>query len=222
MNYALTVVSPHTPGRARQLPAEISYECDNYVPSTPTQFAFVNSFQTAAKQLFTELPPDTSVFSSTCLTHCLTDQATFYTFRVNGITPQEAVRVRVRLRFGVTCHHTVLGLRQPQPWLDMNGAAAVLPSLCACPVCDGCSAEKRTGPRGTPPLSHSGMVHGPREGDRDQQLRGLRVHQLLWAEHAGPPVQHGDIRVPAGACAAQPPRCPTCPFLDQCLCVICP
>lgn len=76
---------------------ELSYMCDNYVPSTPQQLAFVDSFQTDALQLFNEVPSTTSIYSSTCLTHCLTDQATFYTFSVNGITPETAVRVRRRI-----------------------------------------------------------------------------------------------------------------------------
>lgn len=36
---------------------EISYDCDNYVPSTPQQTQFVDSFQTAALQLFSEVRP---------------------------------------------------------------------------------------------------------------------------------------------------------------------
>lgn len=71
--------------------AEIGYDTDNYVPSTPQQYAFVDSFQPAILNLINQMPAGTSVFSSTCFVHCLSEQTTFYDLTVNGITMQQAI-----------------------------------------------------------------------------------------------------------------------------------
>lgn len=70
---------------------EIDYDTDNYAPMTTTQTAFVNSFQTAVRTLISELPSTISVFSATCMVHCLSGQATFADLTVNGISMSTAV-----------------------------------------------------------------------------------------------------------------------------------
>ena len=70
---------------------EIDYETDNYSPATQQQNDFVDSFQTATLALFAQLPADTAIFSSTCLVHCLSEQATFYNFYVDGVNQQTAL-----------------------------------------------------------------------------------------------------------------------------------
>lgn len=66
------------------------YNTDNLGPSTPAQFAFVNSIQAAYLQLIASLPAGTGVYSPTCLVHCLSGQASFSQFLVsvaNGAPP---------------------------------------------------------------------------------------------------------------------------------------
>ena len=70
---------------------EIAYDTDNYSPATEQQCKFVNSFQAAVLDLFGVLPSGTSIFSSTCYVHCLSGQATWYQFQVNGMTMAGAV-----------------------------------------------------------------------------------------------------------------------------------
>ena len=70
---------------------EIMYDTDNLAPSTPAQYAFVNSFQPAILRLIDSLPAGTSVYSSTCLMHCLSGQSTFDAFTVNGISMSQAM-----------------------------------------------------------------------------------------------------------------------------------
>jgi len=43
-------------------------------------------------QLFGELPSDTSIYSPTCLVHCLSAQTSFYNFQTNGITMNQATQ----------------------------------------------------------------------------------------------------------------------------------
>ena len=64
--------------------SQIQYETDNLAPHTPQQLAFVNSFQPAVLSLIASLPPNTGVFSPTCLVHCLSGQTTFQNLDVNG------------------------------------------------------------------------------------------------------------------------------------------
>ena len=45
---------------------------DNYVPSTPAQFAFAAGYQDAVLSAIGSLPAGTGVFSTTCFVHCLT------------------------------------------------------------------------------------------------------------------------------------------------------
>ena len=45
---------------------------DNYVPSTPAQFAFAAGYQDAVLSAIRSLPAGTGVFSTTCFVHCLT------------------------------------------------------------------------------------------------------------------------------------------------------
>ena len=70
---------------------EIAYDTDNYGPGTPQQYTFVDKFQLGTITLLETVPPDTAVYSSTCLTHCLTEQATFFSFEVNNVTVMKAL-----------------------------------------------------------------------------------------------------------------------------------
>ena len=70
---------------------EIDYDTDNYAPLTTQQLNFVNSFQSAILNLISSIPSSMSVYSSTCFVHCLSGQATFYDFTVDGITLASAV-----------------------------------------------------------------------------------------------------------------------------------
>jgi len=63
---------------------ELMYDTDNYAPQTPAQLAFVEEFQTGTLSLFSALPPTTGIFSSTCLSHCLSGQPTYQDFLVNN------------------------------------------------------------------------------------------------------------------------------------------
>ena len=45
---------------------------DNYVPSTPQQLAFVDSYQETVLSTLGSLPQGTGIFSTTCFVHCLT------------------------------------------------------------------------------------------------------------------------------------------------------
>ena len=60
-------------------------------PSTPAQFAFVDSFQPAFLDLIASLPPGSGVYSPTCLVHCLSGQPTYSDFLVNGQSMGDAV-----------------------------------------------------------------------------------------------------------------------------------
>jgi len=52
-------------------------DTDNYAPQSPSQMAFVNSFQTGVRALISTLPSGTGVFAPSCLVHCLSGQSTF-------------------------------------------------------------------------------------------------------------------------------------------------
>lgn len=91
-SYRLPMVqTPYFANAAQFDSFEIDYDTANYSPLTPQQYAFVDSFQPAVLNLINQLPPGTSVYSSTCLVHCLSEQTTFYDFSTNGITMQQAV-----------------------------------------------------------------------------------------------------------------------------------
>ena len=60
------------------------YETDNLAPSTPQQFAFVDSFQTAVLALVAAVPAGTSVWSPTCLVHCISGQSTYSQLMADG------------------------------------------------------------------------------------------------------------------------------------------
>jgi len=70
---------------------ELQYDTDNLGPSTPAQFAFVDSFQPAFLDLIAALPPGTGVYSPTCLVHCLSGQPTFADFLTNGVSMSAAL-----------------------------------------------------------------------------------------------------------------------------------
>ncbi len=67
------------------------YDTDNLAPSTPVQYAFVNTFQSAVLALIASLPAGTGVFSSTCLVHCLSGQPSFQALTVNNVSMSEAL-----------------------------------------------------------------------------------------------------------------------------------
>ena len=75
------------------LPAvfELMYDTDNHAPATPSQYAFVDEFQSGTQALIAALPAGTGVFSATCLAHCLSGQPTFTQFRVNGVSMSQAL-----------------------------------------------------------------------------------------------------------------------------------
>ena len=70
------------------------YDLDNGEPGTnATQLAYVDQFQAATLALFASLPPTVAIFSSACAIHCLSGNADFYTFMVDGISMmQGAIR----------------------------------------------------------------------------------------------------------------------------------
>ena len=70
---------------------ELQFDTDNLGPSTPAQFAFVNSFQPAFLDLIASLPAGTGVYSPTCLVHCLSGQPTYSSFLVNNISMNSAL-----------------------------------------------------------------------------------------------------------------------------------
>ncbi len=70
---------------------ELMYDADNFAPSTPAEFAFVNTFQTAVLDLINTLPIGTGIFSPTCLVHCLSGQPSYQNLIVNNMSMSDAL-----------------------------------------------------------------------------------------------------------------------------------
>jgi hypothetical protein len=60
-------------------------------PSTPGGLAFLDSFQTSTRELFSRLPAGTSVFSTSCMAHCLADSLELFCYSVDGLTLAQAL-----------------------------------------------------------------------------------------------------------------------------------
>ena len=72
---------------------QIMYDLLNGMPSTPAQQQWADQFQSQTLNLFGQLNPAVaSVFSSTCLVHCLSSATDYFTFTVNGITMADAMK----------------------------------------------------------------------------------------------------------------------------------
>lgn len=56
-----------------------------------SQLAFLDTFQAATLQLFAQLPASASIFSTSCLAHCLADSLEFFCLQVGGVTLAQAV-----------------------------------------------------------------------------------------------------------------------------------
>ena len=67
---------------------QIMYDTNNldstYCCETPPEQQWVEQFQTQTLALFEQLPGNLATYSSSCLVHCLSSNADFWTFTVNG------------------------------------------------------------------------------------------------------------------------------------------
>jgi hypothetical protein len=71
---------------------QIMYSTDNTPGTTaPGGVALLDSFQTATLALFNALPATTSIFSTSCLAHCLADSLELFCYAVNGVTLAQAL-----------------------------------------------------------------------------------------------------------------------------------
>ena len=65
---------------------------DTYCCTTPAEQQYVEQFQTATLALFQTLSPSVAtIFSSACFVHCLSSNADFYEFVVNGVSLMQAM-----------------------------------------------------------------------------------------------------------------------------------
>lgn len=62
-----------------------------YCCNTPAEQQWVEAFQQDTLQLISQLPPSNPVYSSVCLVHCLSSNADWYEFTVNGVSLSQAV-----------------------------------------------------------------------------------------------------------------------------------
>ncbi len=71
---------------------QIMYTTDNAPsPKGPGGLALLDSFQTATLALFATLPKGTSVFSTSCMAHCLAESLELFCYAVNGQTLSQAL-----------------------------------------------------------------------------------------------------------------------------------
>lgn len=75
------------------------YNMDNKAPSGTAQYAYVEQFQVETLALFNELNPQkVAIQSSACQVHCLSGNADFTGFTVDGVSLAQAVAVRAQPR----------------------------------------------------------------------------------------------------------------------------
>jgi hypothetical protein len=70
---------------------ELMYDADNFAPSTPAEFAFVDTFQTAVLDLISTLPIGTGIYSPTCLVHCISGQPSYQNLITNNMSMSDAL-----------------------------------------------------------------------------------------------------------------------------------
>jgi hypothetical protein len=96
-SYRLAFVETNYFLNAAQFDAfQIMYDTNNldstYCCETPPEQAWTEAFQTATLALFATLPSSIAIYSSTCLVHCLSCNADFYEFTVNGVSLASAMQ----------------------------------------------------------------------------------------------------------------------------------
>jgi len=64
---------------------------DTVCCNTPAEQVYVQQFQDATLALFKALPATVTLFSSACFVHCLSSNADFYEFTVNGVSLMQAM-----------------------------------------------------------------------------------------------------------------------------------
>jgi hypothetical protein len=107
-----------------------------YCCNTPAEQAWTEGFQTATLALFQTLPPTAALYSSTCLVHCLSSNADWYSFTTNGVSLAQAVgnwffqgdnEQLVSDCTGWNCTLACSG----GPWMPTNTPCATTTNVCA-------------------------------------------------------------------------------------------